>query len=180
MEQEAHRILPSKRIGGSARGTGTEWFACSAEEAAVAIQKAAGARLITETHKRVQREKVEAERIRQLRDFEERLKADRLRVEEERVEAYKLGQAYANGIGVEKNLSKVVEWYRKAAEQGYAVAQYYLGVCYKNGDGVAKYAVKAVEWCKKAAEQGCAKAREALLEWQISAGFSKLGKWLLD
>ena len=47
-----------------------------------------------------------------------------------------------------------MEWYQKAAEQGYARAQNNLGLCYKNGDGVEKDIKKAVEWYRKAAEQG--------------------------
>jgi TPR repeat protein len=36
-----------------------------------------------------------------------------------------------------------VKWYRKAAEQNYAVAQNNLGVCYQQGKGVAKDQMKA-------------------------------------
>eukprot|EP00942_MAST-04A_sp_MAST-4A-sp1_P008814 g8814.t1 len=49
-----------------------------------------------------------------------------------------------------------VEWYTKAAEQGYARGQYNLGVMYKYGDGVTMDKAKAVEWYTKAAEQGFA------------------------
>jgi len=34
-----------------------------------------------------------------------------------------LGQMYENGWGVDKNHSKAVEWYRKAAEQGHTEAK---------------------------------------------------------
>ena len=37
-----------------------------------------------------------------------------------------------------KDEKKAVEWYEKAAAQGYASAQYNLGVCYEDGQGVAK------------------------------------------
>ena len=32
----------------------------------------------------------------------------------------KLGDCYANGQGVEEDEAKAVQWYRKAADQGYA------------------------------------------------------------
>ena len=72
---------------------------------------------------------------------------------------HNLGLCYANGIGVEKNLSEAVKWYRKAAEQGDAQAQFNLGVCYANGDGVEKNPTEAVKWWRKAAEQGVAQAQ---------------------
>jgi uncharacterized protein len=58
---------------------------------------------------------------------------------------------------------EAVKWFRKAAEQNFAVAQYNLGVCYEQG--VAKdereelfpvlggEPVEAVKWYRKAAEQ---------------------------
>jgi TPR repeat protein len=53
----------------------------------------------------------------------------------------------------EADYIKAVEWYRKAAEQGYAHAQYRLGYCYGKGMGVPKDLVKAVELIRKAADQ---------------------------
>ena len=65
-----------------------------------------------------------------------------------------LGSAFLYGsLGVTTNMTKAVKWYRKAAEQGSALAQSNLGVCYANGQGVAKDAVEAVKWYRKAAEQ---------------------------
>ena len=52
--------------------------------------------------------------------------------------------------------------YRKAAEQGDAVAQCNLGVCYYNGDGVPRDYTEAVRWFRKAAEQGNAGAQHNL------------------
>ena len=49
-----------------------------------------------------------------------------------------------------------MNWYRKAADQGYADAQHNLGVMYLNGDGVPKDSAEAVKWFRKAAEQGLA------------------------
>jgi len=35
-----------------------------------------------------------------------------------------LAQMYSNGEGVAKNLDEAAKWYRKAAEQNFALAQY--------------------------------------------------------
>jgi Sel1 repeat len=49
---------------------------------------------------------------------------------------------------------QAVTWTRKAAEQGFALAERNLGVSYVKGRGVPKDAVQAVAWFRKAAEQG--------------------------
>nr|WP_304273665.1 tetratricopeptide repeat protein [Phascolarctobacterium succinatutens] len=66
--------------------------------------------------------------------------------------------------GVTKNKIEAVEWYRKAAEQGYDLAQYNLAVFLANGIGCAKDEEKALKWYKKAAEQGHAKAQYRLAD----------------
>jgi len=65
-------------------------------------------------------------------------------------------------IGVDKNDSRAVEWYRKAAKQGHAGAQFNLGKMYENGFGVDKNDSRAVKWYRKAAKQGDALARHNL------------------
>jgi hypothetical protein len=47
-----------------------------------------------------------------------------------------------------------VEWFRKAADQGYPQGQFGLGWMYANGRGVPKDENEAVQWYRKAAEQG--------------------------
>ena len=47
-----------------------------------------------------------------------------------------------------------MKWYRKAADQGDALAQSTLGNCYLFGQGVLKDEVEAVKWLRKAADQG--------------------------
>ena len=74
------------------------------------------------------------------------------------------GTRKENEEKLDKEAVKAVEWYRRAAEQGKAVAQRNLGICYENGTGVTKDTVKAVEWYRRAAEQGNAEA-------QINLGF---------
>jgi len=53
-----------------------------------------------------------------------------------------------------KDAAEAVKWYRKAAEQGHALAQTNLGFMYEKGDGVPKDAAEAVKWYRKATEQG--------------------------
>ena len=48
---------------------------------------------------------------------------------------------------------KTFEQYRKAAEQGDAIAQCKLGLFYEKGIGVAKTPDEAVKWFRKAAKQ---------------------------
>jgi hypothetical protein len=69
---------------------------------------------------------------------------------------------YGNGQGVKKDEAVAVVWYRKAAEQGYALAQCILGVMYEYGQGVEKDEAEAVTWYRKAAEQGDAWAQNEL------------------
>ena len=64
--------------------------------------------------------------------------------------------------GVPKDAVQASNWFRKAAEQGVAIAQAALGSMYKNGDGVPKDAAQAVTWNRKAAEQGYAAAQSSL------------------
>ena len=47
-----------------------------------------------------------------------------------------------------------MEWYQKAAAQGYATAQNNIGYLYLNGLGVPQSNDKAIEYFTKAAEQG--------------------------
>ncbi|MBW1703235.1 MAG: sel1 repeat family protein, partial [Deltaproteobacteria bacterium] len=59
---------------------------------------------------------------------------------------------------------KAVEWFRKAAEQGYAPAQFELGVRYEYGEGVLQDFVFAHMWYNISASKGYSKARSALSE----------------
>ena len=57
--------------------------------------------------------------------------------------------------------SQALVWYRKAAEQGNAIAQY-TSAAYAQGRGVPQDYAQAVSWYRKAAEQGDADAQVAL------------------
>ena len=63
--------------------------------------------------------------------------------------------------GLSRNYEKILKWFRKAAEQGFADAQNSLGNMYYNGIGDKNYA-EAFKWFKKAAEQGLADAQNSL------------------
>jgi TPR repeat protein len=65
---------------------------------------------------------------------------------------------YANGSGVAKSDAEAANWYRLAAEQGYALAQSSLGLRFANGDGVPRDLVQALMWLNLAAERGDAKS----------------------
>lgn len=89
-----------------------------------------------------------------------------------------LGAAYEFGedkevigvLGIEKDFEEAVKWYRKAAEQGFDIAQDSLGNCYYLGHGVDEDYVKAVKWYRKAAEQGNDDAKTNL-GWCYYCGF---------
>ena len=66
------------------------------------------------------------------------------------------------GYGVTKDYEEAVKWYRKAAEQGNAIAQYNLGQNYRLGRGVSVDLTQAKYWYEKAAEQGDEDAKERL------------------
>ena len=58
---------------------------------------------------------------------------------------FNLAVCYEDGIGVEKDEQKAVEWYKKAAKQGDVKAQNNLALCYEDGIGVEKDEKQAVE-----------------------------------
>ena len=89
-----------------------------------------------------------------------------------------LGFMYEAGRGVEKDLKKASEWYRRAAEQGHVRAQMKLGELYEAGRGYAE----AGKWYLKAAEQGQARAQYTLarLYWYgrgVKKDFAEAAKW---
>ena len=95
---------------------------------------------------------------------------------------FNLGRMYEKGWGVTKDYKKAMEWYAKAAEQGYARAQYNLGVMYYNGWGVPKDYKKAMEWYTKAAGQGLAAAQNNIGSmyyngWGVTRDYKKAMEW---
>ncbi|MBI4987908.1 MAG: sel1 repeat family protein [Rhodocyclales bacterium] len=70
-----------------------------------------------------------------------------------------LAMRYEDGRGVDRNMSRAIEWYRKSAEGGYREAQGYLGVIYDKGRGTKQDDAEAIRWYRKAGEQGLGQAQ---------------------
>lgn len=73
-----------------------------------------------------------------------------------------LAVCYHDGVGVQQDLAKAVEWYLKAAEQGNANAQFSMAYCYEHGVGIDEDLAKSAELYIKAARQMSALAEGAL------------------
>ena len=71
----------------------------------------------------------------------------------------KLGAAYFNGKGIEKNSAEAQRWFTQSAQKGYAKSQYNLGIMYYVGQGVPQNHAEALNWFSKAAKQGLADAQ---------------------
>lgn len=81
---------------------------------------------------------------------------------------YQLGNMNFKGLGTKKDIYKGIDYFIKAAQQGYEHAQYALGRIYLKGDEVGKNAEYASLWLKMAADKGNSNAQyllgKALLE----------------
>jgi TPR repeat protein len=65
------------------------------------------------------------------------------------------GSGFELDFTVAPDHKKAAEWFLRAANQGYAVAQTYLGLIYQyGGDGISQDYQKAIKWYLKAANQG--------------------------
>jgi len=85
-----------------------------------------------------------------------------------------LGMAYQTGRGVDIDIVKAAELYRKAADKGHAVSQFRLGNLYARGQGLARNDVAAANWLTKAARQGHPQAQVTLGDkYQRGLGVSK-------
>ena len=67
---------------------------------------------------------------------------------------HNLGVYYNQGVGVERNLRLALYWWRKSADQGFAMAYTKVANCYYLGEGVEKDLVQAMYWYRKAADMG--------------------------
>jgi Sel1 repeat len=71
--------------------------------------------------------------------------------------------AFESGLALEgQDDGQAAAWYRKAADQGNALAQNNLGWMYENGRGMARDDAQAAAWYRKAADQGHEDAKAAL------------------
>lgn len=76
---------------------------------------------------------------------------------------FMLGGAYARGeLGLQKDMSKTLELWNKAADLGSVSADYSSGIVYNTGDGVEKNEYKAIHHWKLAAMKGHEMARHIL------------------
>lgn len=75
---------------------------------------------------------------------------------------FNLGNCFFVGKGVELNRMIAFQWFKRAADQGYADAQLCVGSCYERGAGVKLDQAKAFEWFKKSADQGNIKAQHSV------------------
>ncbi len=73
---------------------------------------------------------------------------------------FRLGFMYAHGLGVPQNFAEAIRWYRKAADQGSAVAEHNLAVRY--AFAVPPNFAEALRWYRKAADQGYAHSQSNL------------------
>jgi uncharacterized protein len=71
---------------------------------------------------------------------------------------------YSNGQGVPQNYLAAMTWYRKAADQGLAVAQYWLAFIF-DGQGMPQDHAAAMRLFQKAADQGYGPGQYSLAEW---------------
>jgi TPR repeat protein len=58
-----------------------------------------------------------------------------------------------------REFAEAVEWYRRASDQGHALAQFNLALMYDKGQGVPQNDAAAVNWYRKAADQGDVRAQ---------------------
>jgi len=74
---------------------------------------------------------------------------------------YNLGASYRWGVGIPRNASLAAQWIRKAADQGYPLAERILGEMYEKGEGLPVSNVDALLWYKRAALTGDPLAQQA-------------------
>lgn len=90
---------------------------------------------------------------------------------------YRLGSAYASGVGVREDKSEAAKWYLKAAEQGLTIAQYMLGHAYETGEGVPKDEIEAYAYFNLAgATDKDARGRVSDLEESMPPNIRLLGQ----
>lgn len=75
-----------------------------------------------------------------------------------------LGQLFADGHGVERDLGQAAIWFERAAEQGLAAAQTAIGQLTLRGEGTAVDPQSARQWFLKAARQNDGRALYSLGE----------------
>lgn len=85
-----------------------------------------------------------------------------LNASEHSVAQNNLGVIYRDGLGVARNDTGAVLWFRRSAEQGDAYGQHNLGRMYSENGGASKSDSIAIDWFRKSAEQGYPPAQAQL------------------
>ena len=70
-----------------------------------------------------------------------------------------MGLRFSSGSDATQDLVQAAEWYRKAADQNYPVAQFNLGIMLAEGQGVKRDDAAAIGWIRRAAQAGDAGAQ---------------------
>jgi TPR repeat protein len=74
-----------------------------------------------------------------------------------------VGECYASGKGVTRDLKQAAEWYQRAAEKGDTDGEVHLAALYRDGGkGLPRDMAYAAEWYRKAAGQGDVTAQATL------------------
>lgn len=76
--------------------------------------------------------------------------------------AYKLGNKYFEGDGVQKSFSTAFDYFNKSAAGGNVEAMYMVGLCYRMGRGTTKNLDLAKQWWSKAASHGHSQAAQGV------------------
>jgi hypothetical protein len=72
---------------------------------------------------------------------------------------FERGLKFRHGIGVKKDITEAIMWYKKAAKQGHQEASFNLGVIFSGNKIVPQNNAKALRWLMKSAEQGHRKSQ---------------------
>jgi TPR repeat protein len=84
--------------------------------------------------------------------------------------AFNLGQCYFGAQGTEQDIPKALEWWKKAADKGHAVAAATAAMAYLSGEGVEPDPVQARRLAERAAELNDPSGLVVLGEMQFQAG----------
>jgi hypothetical protein len=71
---------------------------------------------------------------------------------------------YQDGVGVERDQKKALEWFQKSARKSKAPSKRAMGDIYRDGLVVEKNIPEAIKWYEKAAEEGDLRAKTELLK----------------
>jgi len=78
---------------------------------------------------------------------------------------YCLAVTYHDGKGVERDASRAVKWYTRAAQRGHVKSQYWLCLMYRDGLGIDVDTLESFYWCKRAVKHNHAGALYELGQW---------------